>query len=166
MEYDLGPLYTTTSEPAPPPPMSVDAGGPGTAPEFSPVTVTATVSGGYTSPLTYSWKVNGTPACGNGNMCTASTGAAGTFTVFEVTVTDGGNPPQNAGDSHSVFAEWPGCPDCPKPQSTTESRGSPIKPFSKGERRSSKTLTLSINDRAKTLYGAPLQHHADESRLA
>lgn len=61
--------------------------GPTKATEYSYVTATAQASGGFT-PYGYSWTVDGTAACGNQATCSAYIGAAGTFTLFAVTVTD------------------------------------------------------------------------------
>lgn len=100
----------------PPPPMNVWITGPRTAPDYSWVSVTANVSN-YTAPLSYAWKVNGTPACGSSYECTERVDG---YTTFEVTVTDADN--DSAYDSHTVSPECtdgPGCtPMAPRKDTT------------------------------------------------
>ncbi|GIW52048.1 MAG: hypothetical protein KatS3mg081_1403 [Gemmatimonadales bacterium] len=85
-----------------------------TAPAYSWVTVTATVSGSYTPPLTYSWAVDGSPACGNSDSCTWQLGAAGSYTTFTVEVTDAQGAVGSA--SLTVAAEYADCQTCMKPR--------------------------------------------------
>lgn len=66
---------------------TVSVSGPMEATEYTLVTVTAHPSGGD-SPYSYSWTVNGSSACSNATTCSAYLGASGTFTTFDVTVTD------------------------------------------------------------------------------
>lgn len=100
----------------PPPPMIVEIRGPTSAPEFSSVTVRADVSNA-TAPLSYAWKKNGSPTCGNSSSCSGQIGAAGTQTTFQVTVTDADQ--DTGSDSHTVSAEFNECTDCLAPSRDT-----------------------------------------------
>jgi hypothetical protein len=71
----------------PPPPLSVAMSGPSSGAAYEWVTVTATVSN-YVAPVSYEWTVNQAPACGNLSSCSASLGESGSYTRFDVTVTD------------------------------------------------------------------------------
>jgi hypothetical protein len=88
--------------PPPPPPMTVTISGPSTWPPYQVVTVQALVSYG-TPPFTYSWQVNGSPACGNQSWCSRTMGARGTSVYFYVTVTDVDG--DHASDYHIVIAQ-------------------------------------------------------------
>jgi hypothetical protein len=89
-------------EPPPPPEMSVTINGPSSWPAYSVVTVTADVSN-FTSPLTYEWKVNNSPYCGNVSWCDKAMGAPGTSNYFYLTVTDGDG--DQASNYHIVYAQ-------------------------------------------------------------
>jgi hypothetical protein len=95
-----------------PPPLSVSLDVPSSAPEYTSVTATAMVSH-YSGALTYSWNINGSPACGNNVSCAANVGSAGSYTSFAVTVSDA--QPQTDNKSATVFAEYPNCPGCVRP---------------------------------------------------
>jgi hypothetical protein len=76
---------------------------------FSWVTATAVLQNGI-SPFAYSWKINGSPACGNQSTCQGQLGGAGTFKTFKVTVTDATSDQATA--QKSVMAEHDECPEC------------------------------------------------------
>lgn len=85
-----------------PPPPYASLTGPDYGNAYSYVTVDATVGGG-TPPYTYSWTIDGSPACaGDTTSCTGELGAGGTTTTFTLTVTDA-NSKQGSG-SWGVYA--------------------------------------------------------------
>jgi len=69
------------------PSPTVTMSGQGSGAPYAWVTVTAMASN-YTPPVTYEWTVNGSPACGNESSCEMNLGPGGSYTTFEVTVTD------------------------------------------------------------------------------
>jgi hypothetical protein len=82
--------------------FQVSASGASTAPAYSNVTVTGMVpssggwqSGNYSTPLTYSWKFNGSSVCGSGTVspnqsktCTRQIGGEGSYSTWQFIVTD------------------------------------------------------------------------------
>jgi hypothetical protein len=96
-----------------PPPFSVTISGPGSGAAYESVTMTASVSQAV-GAVTYSWTINGSPACSTQNTCTGQLGGEGSYTTFAVTATDAAQ--QVASDSRTVFAEYSGCPECMKPR--------------------------------------------------
>jgi hypothetical protein len=87
----------------PTPPMSVQIRGPIGWPAYEEVEVLAVVSNG-TPPFTYEWEVDGSPACGNQNTCSATMGGPGTSVSFWVKVTDGDHHEDT--DTHVVMAMY------------------------------------------------------------
>jgi len=81
--------------------LDVSVSGPQTGVEYSYVTVTASVAEGA-APFSYSWTINGSPACSNQSTCNGQLGAAYTSTSFAVTVTDANR--QQASASTAVTA--------------------------------------------------------------
>ena len=67
--------------------VAVSVSGPRSDTAYAYVTATANVSGGV-APYSYAWTVNDTTRCGNQTTCSWYIGAAGSFTSFDVTVTD------------------------------------------------------------------------------
>jgi hypothetical protein len=116
--------------------IAVHVSGPREATEYTLVTATANVSGGVT-PYTYAWTVNDTTACGNQNSCSAYLDSAGTFTSFDVTVTDAYNftgsggilvnacPPSGGAPSKSITQGG-------APIRATKQSGSPSKSTTQG----------------------------------
>jgi hypothetical protein len=86
--------------------LTVYLDGPNSGSPYTNVTISASPSN-YVLPVHYAWTVNGAPACGDQNTCTASLGAAESYTAFAITVTDGSGSQASA--SHAVYA----CPPRP-----------------------------------------------------
>jgi hypothetical protein len=100
VKQDLGVMSIVA--PAPPPPMTVEIRGDDHWPAYQVITVQAIVFHG-TPPFTYEWEVNGSPACGNQNYCSATMGAPHSPTFFFVRVTDANQ--DQAIDYHQVTAQ-------------------------------------------------------------
>jgi len=94
------------------------------------VTATATASN-YAGPISYSWTVNGASACGNTSSCSAQVGDYGSYTTFQVTITDSEG---DQGSSYTgVGVPYPECPECMAPgigttHGTTGARTDTLRP--------------------------------------